>query len=73
MGRAVQEEGYLTFEDGTGRLSRNVGNGLRCVKSLRSEEIIYKEACNHGLYTVNSQDNRDWEYRCSGGDVTICV
>jgi hypothetical protein len=43
-GRAVQEEGYSTFEDVTGRLSRNVGSGLRCVKSLRSEEIIYTAA-----------------------------
>jgi hypothetical protein len=51
------KEGYSTFEDGTGRLSRNVGSGLLCVKSLRSEEIIYTaaEACNHALCTFNSQ------------------
>jgi hypothetical protein len=58
-GRAVQE-GNSTFQDGTGRLSRNVGNGLLCVKSLRSEEIIYTtaEACNHALCAVNSQDDK---------------
>jgi hypothetical protein len=58
-GRVVQEEGYSTLEDGTGRLSLNVGNVLLCVKSPRSEEIIYTtaEVCNHALYTVNSQDD----------------